>query len=59
MGPCTLVDVHGIGLLPPLLALLLVTLGDGFLGLARLLGGISEDFGRHVDTLGAESDLCQ
>ncbi len=45
----------GIGLLPPLLAILLVTLGDGFLGLARLLGGLSEDFGRHVDALGAES----
>ena len=36
-----LVDVDGIGLLPPLLALLLITLGDGFLGLARLLGGLS------------------
>ncbi len=55
-----LVDVDGIGLLPPLLALLLVTFGDGFLGLARLLSGLSEDFGRHVDALGAESfDLCQ
>jgi len=35
-----LVDVDGIRLLPPLLALLLVTLGDGLLGLARLLGGL-------------------
>jgi len=44
-----LVDVDGIGLLPPLLALLLITLGDGFLGLARLLGGLSGGLGRHVD----------
>ena len=44
-----LVDVDGIGLLPPLLALLLITLGDGFLGLARLLGGLSGGLGRHDD----------
>ena len=50
-----LVDVDGIGLLPPLLALLLVTLGDGFLGFARLLGGLSGSFGRHVDALGADN----
>ncbi len=50
-----LVDVDGIGLLPPLLALLLITLGDGFLGLARLLGGLSGGFGRHVDALGADN----
>jgi len=43
-----LVDVDGIGLLPPLLALLLITLGDGFLGLARLLGSLSGGLGRHV-----------
>jgi len=36
-----LVDVDGIGLLPLLLALLFVTLGDGLLGLAGLLGGLS------------------
>jgi len=46
-----LVDVDGIGLLPPLLALLLVTLGDGLLGLARLLGGLSGGLGRHVDAV--------
>jgi len=45
-----LVDVDGIRLLPPLLTLLLVTLGDGFLGLARLLGGLSRCFGGHVDS---------
>jgi hypothetical protein len=43
-----LIDVDGIGLLPPLLALLLITLGDSFLGLARLLGGLSGGLGRHV-----------
>jgi hypothetical protein len=48
-----LVDVDGVGLLPPLLALLLITLGDGFLGLARLLGGLSGGFGRHVDAVRA------
>lgn len=36
-----LVDVDGIRLLPPLLALLLITLGDGLLGLAGLLGSLS------------------
>ena len=36
-----LVDVDGIGLLPFLVPLLLVSLGDGFLGLAGLLGGLS------------------
>ena len=50
-----LVDVDGVGLLPPLLALLLVTLGDGFLGLARLLGGLSGGLGRHVDAVGADN----
>ena len=45
-----LVDVDGIGLLPPLLSLLLVTLGDGLLGLARLLGSLSGGFGGHVDS---------
>jgi len=50
-----LVDVDGIGLLPPLLALLLITLGDGFLGLARLLGGLSGGFGRHVDAWRADN----
>ena len=43
-----LVDVDGIGLLPLSLLLLLVTLGDGFLGFARLLGSLSGGFGRHV-----------
>ena len=43
-----LVDVDGVRLLPPLVLLLLVSLGDGLLGLARLLGGLSGGFGRHV-----------
>ena len=46
-----LVDVDGVGLLPPLLSLLLVSLGDGFLSLARFLGGLSGGLGRHVDAL--------
>jgi len=33
----------------------LVTLGDGFLGLARLLGGLSGGFGRHVDAWRADN----
>ena len=44
-----LVDVDGIRLLPLFLSLLLITLGDGLLGLARLLGSLSGGFGRHVD----------
>ena len=41
-----LVDVDGIGLLAPPLGLLV--LGGRLLGLARLLGGLSGGFGRHV-----------
>ena len=47
-----LVDVDGVRLLPPLVLLLLVSLGDGLLGLARLLGGLSGGFGRHVVSWG-------
>ena len=47
-----LVDVDGVRLLPPLVLLLLVSLGDGLLGLARLLGGLSRGFGRHVISWG-------
>ena len=36
-----LVDVDGIGFLPLLLSLFLITLGDGLLGLAGFLGGLS------------------
>jgi len=36
-----LVDVDGIGFLPPLLLLFLVGLGDVFLGLSGLLGGFT------------------
>ena len=43
-----LVDVDSIGLLPLSLLLLLVSLGDGLLGLTRLLGSFSRGFGWHV-----------
>ena len=42
-----LVDVDRVRFLPPPL-LLLVALGDRFLGLACLLGGLSGGLGRHV-----------
>ena len=41
-----LVDVDAVGFLPPAL-LLLVALGDRFLGLTGLLGGLSGSLGRH------------
>ena len=44
-----LVNVDGIGFLPLLLALLV--LGDVFLGLAGLLGGLATSLGRHVESL--------
>ena len=43
-----LVDVDGVRLLPLLFALLLVSLGNGLLGFARLLGGLSGGLGWHV-----------
>ena len=46
-----LVDVDGIGLLPLVPLLLLVTLGDGLGGIAGLLGSFSRDLGRHDDGL--------
>ena len=46
-----LVDVDSIGLLPPLLLLLLVSLLDSLGGLARLLGGFTGNLGRHVDAM--------
>ena len=46
-----LVDVDGVGLLPLVLLLLLVALGDGLGGLAGLLGSFSRDLGRHDDGL--------
>ena len=52
-----LVDVDGIGLLPPLLSLLLVSLGDGLLGLARLLGSLSGGLGGHVDAVVSQKQL--
>ena len=52
-----LVDVDGIGFLPLLVLLLLIALGDGFLGLARLLGGLSGGFGRHGDCCCFENQL--
>ena len=46
-----LVDVDGIGFLPPLLSLFLVSLGNGLLSLTGFLGGLSRSFGWHVDAL--------
>ena len=53
-----LVDVDGVGLLPLSLALLLVSLGDGLLGLAGLLGSLSRGFGRHVASV-VDSELTE
>ena len=52
-----LVDVDGIGLLPLALLLLLVALGDGLGGLARLGGSLSGGLGRHGDGLGCSAVL--
>ena len=46
-----LVDVDSIGLLPPLLLLLLVSLLDGLGGLARLLSSLSGNLGGHGDAM--------
>ena len=43
-----LVDVDGVGLLPPLALLLAISLGDGLGGLAGLLGSFSGGLGWHV-----------
>ena len=48
-----LVDVDGIGLLPP--PLLLLVLGDVLLGFASLLGGLSGSLGRHVVSFATRS----
>ena len=52
-----LVDVDGIGLLPLALPLLLVALGDGLGGLARLGGSLSGGLGRHGDGSGGSAVL--
>ena len=52
-----LVDVDGVGLLPLALPLLLVALGDGLGGLARLGGSLSGGLGRHGDGLGGSVEL--
>ena len=44
-----LVDVDGVTLLPLMLLLLFVGLGDVLLGFARLLGGFSTCLGRHYE----------
>jgi hypothetical protein len=44
-----LVDVDGVTLLPLVLLLLFVGLGDVLLGFARLLGGFSTCLGRHFE----------
>ena len=43
-----LVDVDAVGFLPPALLLLSISLGDGLLGLAGLLGSLSGGFGWHA-----------
>ena len=50
-----LVDVDGVGLLPPPLGLLV--LGDVLLGLAGLLGGLSGGLGRHGKSCGGFGGL--
>ena len=52
-----LVDVDGVGFFPFLVPLLAITLGDGLLGLAGLLGSLSGGFGGHVDTMGCSVKL--
>ena len=52
-----LVDVDGVGLLPLALPLLLVALGDGLGGLARLGGSLSGGLGRHGDGLVGSVEL--
>ena len=54
-----LVDVDSIGLLPLSLLLLLITLGDGLGGLARLLSGLSGNFGRHLDAVVVRRELIK
>ena len=50
-----LVDVDGVGLLPLLLALLTVALGDVLRSLAGLLGGLSGGLGWHVELVKLET----
>ena len=50
-----LVDVDGVGLLPSLLLLLLVSLGDGLGSLARLLRSFSGNLGWHCSVVVARS----
>ena len=54
-----LVDVDGVGLLPSLLLLLLVSLGDGLGGFARLLGSFSRNLWRHVDAMSCSVELME
>ena len=54
-----LVDVDGIGLLPPLLLLLLVSLLDGLGGLARLLSSLSGNLGGHGDVMSCTVKLTE
>ena len=54
-----LVDVDGVGLLPSLLLLLLVSLGDGLGGLAGLLGSFSRNLWWHVDAMSCSAELME
>ena len=51
-----LVDVDTVGFLPPAL-LLLISLSDGFLGLASLLGCLSGGFRWHDDTVDFDGNI--
>ena len=51
------VDVDGIGLLPLLLLLLLISLGDGFGSLARLGSSLSRGLGGHVVSVCLQQQL--
>jgi hypothetical protein len=46
-----LVNVDGIGFLPPLLLLFLVTFRDVFLGFSRFFGGLTGSSGRHYSEI--------
>ena len=54
-----LVDVDSIGLLPPLLLLLLVSLLDGLGGLARLLSSLSGNLRGHGDAMSCTVKLME
>ena len=52
-----LVDVDGIGFLPPLVLLFLVSLGDSLGGFSCSFGSFSRSLGWHVDRLVSTDEL--